>query len=545
MPRGQLLPGPPGGEGRDIVAITRRRLLEWGAGLTAAGSCGGFRDDTTGRAETGRAWPAGTGRKVPAVLAGRAAAEWTALGADLSGSLIRPGDADYAAACQLYNTRFDGLRPVAIAYVSGMNDIVTCLAFARRYAVPVAIRSGGHSYAGWSSGNGRLVLDVSLLNTVRILSPDTAVTGAGTRLIDLYTTLAGQGVTVPAGTCPTTGISGLALGGGHGILSRLYGLTCDNLTGATLVTADGTALHCDRDHSPDLFWALRGAGHGNFGVVTHLRFRTHPIGDMATCLLSWPWSAASAVLRAWQGWGPALPDHIWSSCSLANTTGNTPHISVASFAIGAPTTLENALDRLTDTVGSPPAAFQLRRLAFLDTIREHAHCPHHTTPQCHLPGHAPGREPVGKLTRDTFAARSDFFDRSLNTEGIHRLIAGLASFGRRGGCEGHAYVHLTALGGAINRVPPLATAFVHRNSRFLAQYLTTWKAGHPAAAHTAWLDRIHATMQRHASGSAYQNYTDLAVADWRTAYYGNATNRLTQIKHRYDPDHVFTYPQGL
>ncbi|MEU3756587.1 FAD-binding oxidoreductase [Streptomyces olivoreticuli] len=476
------------------------------------------------------------------------AAEWAALGKGLSGNLVCPGDADYATACQLYNTRFDGLRPAGIAYVTGTDDIVACLAFARRFAVPVVIRSGGHSYAGWSSGNGRLVLDVSLLNTVRVLSPDTAVTGAGTRLIDLYTTLAGQGVTVPAGTCPTTGISGLALGGGYGILSRLYGLTCDNLTGATLITADGTTLDCDYNHSPDLFWALRGAGNGNFGVVTQLGFRTHPITGMTTGLLSWPWPAAPHVLRAWQEWSPALPDHIWSSCSLATATGNTPHISVAAFATGTPATLENALDRLTDTAGSPHTAFQLRRCTFLDAIREHAHCPHHTAPQCHLPGHTPGREPAGRLTRDTFAARSDFFDRSLNTAGIHHLLTGIASSGRREGHEGregHAYIHLTALGGAINRIPPPATAFIHRNSRFLAQYLTTWKAGDPAAVHTAWLDRMHATMQRHASGSAYQNYTDPALADWRTAYYGNAAKRLTQIKHRYDPDRIFTYPQAL
>ncbi|MBF6050294.1 FAD-binding protein [Streptomyces sp. NRRL B-1677] len=521
--------------------MSRRRLLAWGAGLAAAGDHASLRDDAVeGHVP---AQPAGQGRMVAAVPADKAAAaEWTALGADLSGTLVRPGDADYASACQLYNTRFDGLRPAGIAYVTGTGDITACLAFARRFRVPVAIRSGGHSYAGWSSGNGRLVLDVSLLDTVRILSPDTAVIGAGTRLIDLYTALAGQGVTVPAGVCPTTGISGLALGGGHGILSRAYGLTCDNLTGATLITADGTTLDCDTSHSPDLFWALRGAGNGNFGVVTQLRFRTRPVTDMTTSHISWPWPTAPNVLRAWQEWGPALPDHIWSSCSLATTTDATPHISVTTFAIGAPDTLEDAADRLTGTAGSPPSAFRLRRCTFLDVIREHAHCTHHTASQCHLPGHTPGRSPVGRLTRDTYAARSDFFDRSLSTAGIHNLLTGLASFGGR---NGHAFVHLTALGGAINRVPPLATAFVHRSSQFLAQYLTTWKPGSPGDTQTSWLDSMHTAMQQHASSNAYQNYTDPSLTNWRTAYYGNAADRLTRIKHIYDPDRVFRYPQGL
>ncbi|MCC3769107.1 FAD-binding oxidoreductase [Streptomyces sp. UNOC14_S4] len=516
--------------------MSRRRLLGWGAELAAASGCADALSSAVGGAVSVR-------RRTSVVSAGKAAApEWVALGKDLSGALVRPGDTDYAAACQLYNTRFDGLRPASIAYVTGADDIATCLAFARRFRVPVAIRSGGHSYAGWSSGDGWLVLDVSLLDTVRLVSSDTAVTGAGTRLIDLYTTLANQDVTVPAGTCPTTGISGLALGGGHGILSRAYGLTCDNLTAATLVTADGTILDCDPGHSPDLFWALRGAGNGNFGVVTQLRFRTHPLTDMMASHLTWPWNSAPSVLRAWQEWGPELPDHIWSSCSFATTADSTPHISVTTVAIGAPGDLENALDRLTDAVGKSHATLQLGRSTFLDAIREHAHCAHHTTPQCHLPGHVPGRNPAGGLTRDTFAARSGFFDHSLGTAGIHHLIAGLASFGKR---HGHAYIHLTALGGAINRIPPLTTAFVHRSSRFLAQYLTTWTAGDPGDAQTAWLDGMHAAMRRYASGAAYQNYTDPALANWRTAYYGNAAHRLAQIKHRYDPERVFTYPQAF
>ncbi|MGK5632719.1 FAD-binding oxidoreductase, partial [Streptomyces sp. URMC 123] len=199
--------------------------------------------------------------------------DWPALAASLDGGLVRPDDADYAAARRLYNTRFDHLRPAAVAYPAGPADIAECLAFARRHAVPVAIRSGGHSYAGWSSGDGRLVVDVSRLDSVALESPSaagapaTARIGAGARLVDVYTRLAADGRSLPGGTCPTVSVAGLALGGGHGVVSRAHGLTCDALLSATLVTADGRTLDCSADRRPDLFWALRGAGNGNFGVV--------------------------------------------------------------------------------------------------------------------------------------------------------------------------------------------------------------------------------------------------------------------------------------
>jgi FAD/FMN-containing dehydrogenase len=132
------------------------------------------------------------------------------------------------------------------------------MAYARAHNIPLSIRNGGHSYAGWSSGNGRLILDVSKLNTIRA-SANEAVIGAGSKLIDVYRALAAKGVTIPAGSCPTVGVSGLTLGGGHGVVSRAYGLTCDSLTQATLITADGKQVVANASENKDLFWALRGA----------------------------------------------------------------------------------------------------------------------------------------------------------------------------------------------------------------------------------------------------------------------------------------------
>ncbi|MFI8194600.1 FAD-binding oxidoreductase [Streptomyces sp. NPDC085946] len=499
------------------------------AACDPAGPAGAARTTTT--AATGRTPLTPTGAAAPA--------DWAALARDLDGSLVRPGDAQWKAARQLYNTRFDTLTPAAVAYVAHPDDIRTSLAYARARGLRVAIRNGGHSYAGWSSGNGRLVVDVSRLSRVRA-GGGQAVVGAGAKLIDVYRALAAKGVTIPAGSCPTVGVSGLTLGGGHGVVSRAYGLTCDSLTRATLITADGRQLTADARENKDLFWALRGAGNGNFGVVTELHFTTHPAPQGVSAYLTWPWSRAAAVVKAWQEWGPSQPDEIWSSLHLASA-GATPTVSVAAFSLGTLRELQNAVDRLADRVGAPARSVSLKRRSYEESMEVYAGCSSFPTDaQCHLPGPTPGRSPQGALGRETYAARSDFFDRPLSPAGIRALLSGIGSV--RGGAGSIA---LTALGGAVNRVSPTATAFVHRRSRMLAQYIASWRAGTAGTTAQSWLTSAHRAMRPYASGAAYQNYTDPTLANWRTAYYGDAAARLARLKKQYDPDRFFTYPQAL
>lgn len=329
--------------------MERRTFMAGGAAAVAAAA-------TACKATNGSAGASASATgdsKVPLTTTSVAApANWAALARGLDGALVRPGEASWAAARQLYNTRFDNLKPAAVAYVAHADDIRTVLAYARAHRIKAAIRNGGHSYGGWSSGDGRLIIDVSKLNRVRA-SGSSAVVGAGSKLIDVYRALAAKGVTIPAGSCPTVGVSGLVLGGGHGVVSRAYGLTCDSLTRATLITADGKQLTADATTNKDLFWALRGAGNGNFGVVTELEFRTHPAPQAVTGYLTWPWSRAAAVVKAWQEWGPSQPDEIWSSLHVSNATGGTPTVSVAAFCIGTYGQLQNAVDRLADRVGAP------------------------------------------------------------------------------------------------------------------------------------------------------------------------------------------------
>ncbi|MEU2712559.1 FAD-binding oxidoreductase [Streptomyces sp. NPDC007205] len=469
-----------------------------------------------------------------------AAANWAALARDLDGPLIRPGDATWKTAHQLYNTRFDGLKPAAVSYAAHTDDIRTTLAYAHAHNIRVSIRNGGHSYAGYSSGDNRLILDVSRLNRIRV-SGGQAVVGAGSKLIDVYRALAAKGVTIPAGSCPTVGVSGLVLGGGHGVASRAYGLTCDSLTQATLITADGTQVTADAKNHSDLFWALRGAGNGNFGVVTELHFKTHAAPQAVTAYMTWPWSKAAAVLKAWQEWGPSQPDEIWSSLHLAATPGGTPTISVACFSLGTYGELQNAVDRLAHAAGANATSVTLRRRGYEEAMEIYAGCSSFSADaQCHLPGSTPGRSPQGKLGRETYAARSDFFDRSLSAAGIQTVLRQIGSV--RGGAGSIAF---TALGGAVNRVSPTATAFVHRRSRMLAQYIASWGAGASGGSAQSWLTSAHQAMAPHASGAAYQNYTDATLRDWKKAYYGDAVARLGKVKQQYDPQRFFSYAQGL
>ena len=481
-----------------------------------------------------------------ASTSGPTAADWAALAKDLAGTLVRPGQALYSTAHLLFDPRFDGIHPAGIAYVANPHDVSTCLAFVKKFALPFAARSGGHSYAGWSTTTG-LIIDVSDLKTVSV-SGTTAVVGAGTRLIDFYNGLAAKGRAVPGGSCPTVGIAGLTLGGGIGVTARAYGLTCDNLEALQIVLANGsvvTATANPRQYG-DLFWACQGGG-GNFGVVTSFTFRTMPAPQPVLFSLSWPWSRAAQVVAGWQSWAPFAPDAMWSNLHLAAAPGGTtPTIAVGGCYLGSVAGAAGLLNQLYAKVGSSPSShFLSYPQPFLTAMLVEAGCSSIGYQACHLPWYVSG----GKLTRQPQFAKSDFFTTPLNSSGIGTLLAGITAMQRvKGAAGGVGGIAFDALGGAVNRVAPGATAFVHRNALFGAQYTTDWTNGGSSTGinnqHT-WLRNFWGSMRRYASGQAYQNYIDPDLTNWRQAYYGANYSRLVATKKKYDPAGLFTFPQAI
>ncbi len=548
----------PRGRPRLPAIGERRAFLRFAAaagGATLLSSCtGSGAPNTAGGTATGSANGTAHGAAPPAGASAPSggagfsgparAADWAAVARDLSGPLVRPGEGDYATAKLLFDPRFDGMHPAGIAYCASPADVATCLAFARRHRVPVAARSGGHSYAGWSSTSG-LIVDVTRMTGVSV-SGGTAVVGAGTRLVDFYNGLAASGRGVPGGSCPTVGIAGLTLGGGVGVVSRAYGLTSDNVLSLEIVTADGQVRTASPSRNPDLYWACRGGGGGNFGVVTSFTFRTHPVGEICLFFLSWPWSQADRVIAGWQSWAPHAPDALWSNLHLAAAPGGgTPSIEVGGTYLGSVGGAYAELEKLYAAVGSDPPSPFLESTTWLHAMLVEAGCSTLTVDECHLPT----QNPAGQLSRASEYAKSDFFTRPLSSSGIGTLLSGVENLqlvaGAPGGSGGIAF---DAMGGAVNRVAPGATAYVHRNALFQAQYTTGWTPGAPSAGvanQRAWQRAFWRSLRPYASGQAYQNYIDPDLTSWRQAYYGANYARLTRVKAAYDPDRVFTFPQAI
>jgi FAD/FMN-containing dehydrogenase len=468
-----------------------------------------------------------------------------AFASSLQGTLLRQDSPQYPIARQLFDPRFDGIQPTAIAYCASSSDIQRSLAFARQFGLPLAPRAGGHSFAGYSTTTG-LVVDVTQMNTVKIDAlAGRAVIGAGARLIDVYATLAQVGVALPAGSCPTVGIAGLTLGGGVGVLGRKFGLTCDNLLAAEVVLADGRVLTCDATHDPDLFWALRGGGGGNFGVVTSFSFQVHPVNTLVVFTLNWAWSSAMDVVDAWQHWAPQAPDELWSNCLLLASSNQhaNPIARVNGVYVGGVAPLETLLDHLVGQIGVAPTSRYVFEDSLLDTMLVEAGCYGHPVSECHLPS----QNAQGQVPRVTAGARSDYFTNLLPRQGISALVSAISQR-QTSSTLGDGGIGLDAYGGSINRVAADATAFVHRSALFSAQYSANFSVSDPenviAANHT-WLNDIWQAMRPYASGASYQNYIDPELSDWQQAYYGANLARLRRVKATYDPGALFHFAQSI
>lgn len=417
-------------------------------------------------------------------------------------------------------------------------DVSETISFARRVGLRTAARSGGHCFAGRSSTQG-VVIDVTPMRSVSVSDSVTTV-GAGARLGDMYDALAEHDLTIPAGCGPSVGISGLTLGGGLGILGRKYGLTSDHLLAAQIVLADGRVIECDEHHDEDLFWALRGAGGGNFGVVTSLTFNTILAPDATAFHLIWPHTRAAALIDAWQTWAPAAPDELAASLLLtaSGDIDRPPVVNVFGAMLGTQAETTELLDQLVARAGADPASVFSKHASYRETKR-------------HLAEHGPGDDRLEQTSQGLAPrqghdfSKSEFFGRPLPTEATATLVKNLLE-GRLAGQSRE--LDFTPWGGAYNRVRADATAFVHRAELFLLKHAVVVDSDAPAAEREAardWLVRSWELVRPWGSGRVYQNFPDSDLEDWAHAYYGANYDLLVRIKARYDPDDVFRFRQSL
>lgn len=426
-----------------------------------------------------------------------------------------------------------------MARCGSVADVQACIAFARRSGVAITPRSGGHSYGGWSSGPG-LVVDVAGLAAIEA-GPITTI-GAGARLADVYAAVGARGRAIAAGSCPTVGIAGLTLGGGVGVLSRAWGLTCDELVSIDIVTADGTARTCDAQRDPDLFWALRGGGGGNFGIVTSFTTRTHPAPSIAIAFVTWPWTGAAAVLRAWGSWIAGLPASIWSNVHLDGGGGTQPSLLVHCVALQQDL-LQAQLNELVAAVGVAPLSRTVFVRPYDEAMLVEGGCAQLTLAQCHLEG----TTPAGMLGRETFAAKSAIAPGPLSNAAIDAVVGGIEGLSAILGA-GAGSVLIDAMGGAITAVRAEETAFPHRSALAMLQLVASWDSaatGAAADASLAWLRSFYERARPLIGTGAYVNYADPDLLDWPTAYYGANYPRLQQVRTRYDPEGLFAFPQAI
>ncbi|MGH3145467.1 MAG: FAD-binding oxidoreductase [Rubrobacter sp.] len=456
----------------------------------------------------------------------RATINWNELRGELSGDVVLPGSRDYESARKPAIARFHGIRPQAVVLCRTPADVSGAISFARRHALHAAPRSGGHCFAGRSSTGG-IVIDVVSMNCVSV-SDGVATVGAGARLGDVYDSLDEHELTIPAGCGPSVGISGLTLGGGLGILGRKHGLTSDHLLGARVVLADGRIIECDEHHHEDLFWALRGAGGGNFGVVTSLVFETVRAPAATSFHLVWPYEHAAAIVGAWQTWAPAAPDELAASL-LLTATGDVekpPVVNVFGAMLG---TESDALE-LVARAGVDPDSASYTHASYRETKRY----------LVELGDTMADDQPQGHPF-----SRSEFFRRALPEEAIEGLVDDFAE-GRLAGQSRE--LDFTPWGGAYNRVRADATAFAHRDELFLLQHTVVVAPDSSTAEREAarrWLGRSWAAVRPWGSGRVYPNFPDPDLTDWARAYHGTNYDRLVRVKERYDPDGFFCFQQSL
>ena len=468
---------------------------------------------------------------------------WNRLRQLLRGQLVLPSDQAYATAKELELLQFDVINPQAIAYCISPADVANCLNFAEQYGVRVTARSGGHSLGGYSTIQG-LIVDVSMLNSVT-LGDGVVSLGPGAESVDVINALGPSGLAISTGYCPTVAAGGYLQGGGLGPLTRQVGVASDNMTAAQVVLASGQVVTASASSNSDLYWALRGGGGGNFGIVTSYSVTPTALTQLGVASLSWSYDSAVDMLDGYAQWLVDAPRTIGGAANITladAAAGNTPTPGVLVLSSGTSTELNSEISRLISLTGAPTSQV-VNVVPYQALLMGIYGCATLTVPQCHLVGAGP----QGVLPRPALGLqRSRYFSAAVPRSGWEKAVAVFDA----GRLTGQAHIlEVIAIGGAANDLDRTETAYVHRDSLFITTYLAEINAApvpnSAAVVAHQWVNAGFATIDPYSNGETYQNFIDPALQDWSQSYYAENYPRLVSVKAQYDPSGVFAFAQSI
>ncbi|NED34731.1 FAD-binding oxidoreductase [Streptomyces sp. SID8499] len=495
--------------------MDRRNLLRAGGALAVSAAAG-----------------AAATTSASAAIRASATPDWEGLRAAVGGDVVLPGDAAYGTAKQLAIGEFDSLAPQAVVYAESAEDVQTAIRFAAANGVKPRVRSGGHNFLGWSSGEG-MILDVRRLNHVTGGGSPTVHVGPGTISIEALHALKPFNQQMVTGTCHDVAVGGYVSGGGVGYQSRAFGIGSDRLVSAKVVLADGRLVTASERCNPDLFWALRGSGGGNFGVVVDFELRPVAAPRMVFYEQTWDWSHAERFLTAWQEWYADTPRGSTGQVIVIQPdagSGNPPVI----LQQGAYYTTEDdanaGLAELASLVGAQPATSRVLDLPFDEGMQ-------------YVYGLADG----GSHPRTEWQRmRARLVSRPLGASGTAAALAAFEAAPRSGQTR---YLSFMGLGGAVADLAPDATAFVHRDALFHVGYGVALGTATPGAeeadAAVAWATKGFGVIDPLSEGQSYINFPDKYLSGWQNAYYGSNYARLKALKQAYDPHRLFDFPRAI
>ena len=439
----------------------------------------------------------------------------------LTGEIVTPLSPIYGEARQGFNTAVQKF-PFIIVYCEDKKDVSNAVCWAGRHGMPLRIRSGGHNYEGYSNGDCVLVIDISRMNHMYIDEcANRLIVQAGVTNGQVYQFVSSKGYPFPGGTCPTVGVSGYALGGGWGLSCRLFGLGCDSLTEIELVNYEGVILKADREKHCDLFWACRGGGGGNFGVVVSMTFCLPPKVEQVTLIeldyLNVTSQEQVEFLSVWQEWLKTADKRVTLISRIYNSEADGLAMLVRGIFYG---TELQAMQSMAPFLALRGVVSSIQSMSFLEAVTI-----------------------IGSTYPRTekFQAVSRFAHRAFTLEEREDLAALIQE---RPQGSVFAGISMYALGGRVAEIETEDSAFFYRHGRYILWLETVWEEEQFAQENREWVHAQFPCIEAITMGS-YVNFPYSALPSYLEEYYGYHAGILEKIKKRYDPKNIFSFPQGI